>query len=321
MTIFLYGPDAYRLKQGTQQVMNGYKKKYPGSLNYFSFDLSDKEQGVRFEDALKTVSFFEEAKLVVVKNSFSYSGQTTINGIRGLIKDLKVGEDKKTVLVLVENKSESDLRKTDKELFALLSDKNNLVRNFEYLDGAKLVSWTRSEFASRNCSIDTPSIKALIELTGNESWKIANEIEKLANYRQKGTVTLKDIANLISGRSDLNIFDFVDAIVSKNRPKAYEFLYKELKSGRDPHYILTMIVFGFRNMLMVKNLLDRKIDPNLIAKKSGLHPFVVRKTSASASKFNLDELKTSFGKLLEMDTLSKNGTVNITDALYGFVVS
>ena len=71
MTIFLYGQDTYRSGQGSEQVLAGYRKKYPGSLNLFSFDLSEKEQRVRFEDALKTVSFFEEAKLITVRNAFA----------------------------------------------------------------------------------------------------------------------------------------------------------------------------------------------------------------------------------------------------------
>ena len=71
MTIFLYGPDSYRLKQGLNQVTLGYKKKYPNGLNLFSFDLSDNEQKSRFEDSLKTASLFEEAKLIVVRSIFA----------------------------------------------------------------------------------------------------------------------------------------------------------------------------------------------------------------------------------------------------------
>lgn len=318
MLIFLYGQDAYRLKQGSRQVLAGYEKKYPGSLNLFSFDLSDKEQRIRFEDTLKTASFFEEAKLVMVRSVFA--SKEISEWTEKAISNRDIYADKRTVIMLTEQFSGKDLEKINKKFFHNLFSKSNTVRNFEYLNGSKLINWMRSEFASRDCSIDVASIKTLTGLTGNESWRIANEIEKLANYKKRGAITQKDIINLVSSRADLNIFDFVDAVVSKNRPKAYEFLYKELKSGRDPHYILTMIIFGFRNMLLIKDLVDRKIDPGLIAKKSGLHPFVVKKTSANLSKFNLNELKASYGKLLEMDILSKNGILNLGDTLFDFVM-
>ncbi len=328
MTIFLYGQDAYRLKQGSEQVLVGYGKKYPGSLNLFSFDLSDKEQRVRFEDALKTVSFFEEAKLVAVRSAFV--SKEISEWTEKIVSDRNIYTDKHIVMMLTEQFSGNDLEKINKKFFRNLFSKSSTVRNFEYLNGLKLINWARSEFASRDCSIDVTSIKALTELTGNESWRIANEIEKLANYRctkctkgafAQGVITIQDIKTMVSSRSDLNIFDFVDAVVSKNRPKAYEFLYKELKSGRDPHYILTMIVFGFRNMLLIKDLIDREIAPGLIAKKSGLHPFVVKKTSVNLSRFNLNELKASYGKLLEMDILAKNGVLNLGDTLFNFVMT
>lgn len=318
MTIFLYGQDAYRLKQGLGQVISGYEKKYPGSLNLFSFDLSDKEQRSRFEDSLKTLSFFEEAKLMIARNSFV--SKETSEWVKDVLVRHEINKAKSITVTVVEQVSQKDLEKTNKELFKDLASKSSTVRNFEYLEGAKLMNWVRSEFASLNCSIDTASARALIDLTGNESWQLANEIQKLANYRQKGTITSKDVGALVSGRTDLNIFDFVDAIVSKNRAKGYELLYRELKNGRDPYYLLSMIVFGFRNMLMVKDLLDRKTDPNLIAKNASLHPFVVRKTSASVSKYSQEDLKRSFGRLLEMDTSVKNGSLNLVDTLFEFVI-
>lgn len=319
MTIFLYGQDAYRLRQGSEQVLAGYRKKYPGSMNFFSFDLSDKEQRGRLEDTLKTVSFFEEAKLVVVRGAFV--SKEISEWTEQTISDQDINTNRQIIMMLTEQSSRKDLEKINAKFFNGLSSKSSTVRNLEYLDGAKLVNWVRTEFASRNCSVDAVSGRSLIDLVGNESWRLVNEIEKLSNYKQKGTVTQKDMATLVSGRSDLNIFDFVDAVVSKNRAKAYELLYKELKSGRDPYYLLSMIVFGFRNMLMVKDLLDRKTSSELIAKKAGLHPFIVRKTSVNTSKFTAEELKASYNKLLDVDTLSKQGNLNLLDYLFNLVLS
>lgn len=92
---------------------------------------------------------------------------------------------------------------------------------------------------------------------------------------------------MVSGRVDLNIFNLVDAVVSKNKAKAYELLYRELKNGRDPYYLLAMMAYGFRSR---------------------------------AGRFSPEELRGAFGKLLEMDTLSKNGNLNLVDTLFEFVL-
>ena len=276
MTIFLYGPDTYRLKQGSDQVVSGYKKKYPSGLNIFSFDLSDREQKSRFQDSLKTASLFQEAKLIVVKNLFVS------------LSEYDADKSKELTVLVAEPVSQKELEKANKKLFKELFSTSATVRNFECLEGMKLVNWVRSEFAFRGCSVDIPIAKELIKVVGNESWCLANEIEKLSNYKQKGTVKTEDIAALVPGRSEMNIFHFVDAVVSRNRAKSYQLLYEELKSGRDPHYLLAMMAYGFRSR---------------------------------ASRFSQDDLRGVFGKLVEMDTLSKNGAVNLTDALFEFVIA
>jgi len=330
MTIFLYGPDGYRLKQSLNQIVSGYKKKYPDSLNLFYLDLLDKEQKSRLENSLKTVSFFEETKLIILKNSFI---SKEISGwLKNLLAEHGINKSKSIIVALIEGTSQNDLEKINKKLFKELISSSKIVRNFEYLKGIKLENWIRSEFTALNCFIDSLAIRLLINLSGNESWGLANEIQKLFNFSeqrfltvsqsgQKRMINSKDVAQLISGRADLNIFEFVDAVVSKKKAKSYELLFQEIKNGRDPYYLLTMIVYGFRNILMIKDLFDKKNSADTIAKKAGLHSFTVRKALINVSKHSQEELKKIFGQLLEIDTSTKNGKVNLVDSLFEFVVA
>lgn len=320
MTIFLYGPDGYRLKENVDTIVDTYHKKYENSVSHYCFDFTSPTcKGVdEVSNAIKSVSFFDETKLVVIKNPFVYGSQTSINGLGELIKDFKISEDKKIVLVFVENKSESDLRKADKDLFALLGDKNNLVRNFEYLDGAKLSNWVRDEFKKYGHGVSIDIANLLIRIVGNESWALANEINKLSNYLTSKTcyngpclLTKEDINLLVSRKEDVKIFDLVDAVGNQNRAKAFEMMYRLTNSGQDPHYLLSMLVYHFENLLSVS---DGSIPKHL-------HPFVARKAASQARRFSKEELLSKFNYLAELDIASKNGQVNLEDALYNFVVS
>ena len=155
----------------------------------------------------------------------------------------------------------------------------------------------------------------------DESWALVNEIEKLCNFKTVGIIKKEDVTLLGFKKTDLNIFDFVDAIAGKNKSRAYEFLFKEIKNGRDPYYLLTMIAYGFRNLLTVKDLSDRGMSLDSVVKKTHLHPFVARKAYQSAEKFSLTELRNVYGHLLNMDTGSKEGVINLTDALFTFVLN
>lgn len=351
MIIFLYGPDNYRLKQNSQIVLENYRKKHPNGV-FFKFDLSEVGEIEKVANAVKSGSLFGEVKLVIIRNLFS--NKDASNRIGELIKAQNLLKEKDTVLLFVENQDGKELAK-NKTIFSLLTGKDpaqsssateilggghstsppsdhhqkertlggagNMVRNVEYLEGEKLAKWIKGEFTLRKCSVEQDAIKELVTIAGNESWTLVNEIDKLTNFKAGGVIKKEDVALLGFKRVDLNIFDFVDVIAGKNKPRAYEILFKEIQSGRDPYYLLTMIIYGFRNLLTVRDLSERGMSLDAIVKKTRLHPFVVRKTYQSTGKFNLDELKSIYGHLLDLDTRSKEGTANLTDSLFNLVLA
>ena len=317
MIIFLYGPDGYRLKQNSRVVLDNYRKKHPSGI-FFKFDLSDAGEIIKVEDAVKSGSLFGEVKLIVIKNAFS--NKAGAERMEELIRSQNLLNEKDTVLTFIENQEEKELIK-NKKLFNLLIGKENVIRSIGYLNGESLAKWVRSEFALRKCSVEPEAVRELAATAGNDSWVLANEIEKLCNFRMGDMVKKEDVLLLSFKKTDLNIFDFVDAIAGKNKARAYEILFKEIKNGRDPYYLLTMMVYSFRNMLTAKDLADRGMSLDEITKKSKLHPFVVRKTCQSVKKFNLTELKGFYGNLLNMDTRSKEGIINLTDSLFGFTLN
>ena len=317
MIIFLYGPDSYRLKQNSQIVLNNYRKKHPGGV-FYKFDLADNGEILKVEDAVKSGSLFGDVKLIVIKNVFS--DKTVSDRIGELIKTQNLLKEKDTVLLFVENQDGKELVK-NKNLFNLLANKENTVRNTDYLEAEGLKKWIKNEFVLRKCSIEPDVVRELVTTVGNDSWALANEIDKLCNFKISASIKKEDVALLGFKKVDLNIFDLVDAIAEKNKAKAYEILFKEIKNSRDPYYLLTMFVYGFRNLLAVKDLSDRGMSLNEITKKAKLHPFVAKKTYQSAGKFSLAELKNIYGCLLKMDPRSKEGTVNLLDSLFEFVLS
>jgi len=350
MLIFLHGSDGYRLKENVDTIVDAYNKKHKSGMSHYRFDLgpvrgktppeaasadyafkaSRTSNGMEwdknysnFESALKSVSFFDEAKLIIVKNPFS-AGRALSNKLASLTGDLEVTADKKTVLVFVENRTEKELKKTDKDLFDFLTVKPNLIRTINYLEGTKLSNWVRGKFKENGQSISPPVAGLLIDRVGNESWALANEISKLCNYSTRiaryecahtnavssRSITSEDVELLVSRKEDDSIFDLVDAVGSQNKAKAFEMLYRLTNSGHDPHYLLVMLVYHFENLLSVSDGSTPKY----------LHPFVARKAASQARKFSKEGLLSKFNHLAELDVASKNGLVNLEDALYNFVV-
>lgn len=317
MVIFLYGPDTYRLKQNVDLIIGSYRKKHSSGFNLFKFDLGS-DSVEKYEEAIKSASFFEEVKLIVLKNTFTQ--KINANKIIEVIKTHDLLKEKNIVALFVENEPEKELASKDKNLLKLLLDKENIVRNFEFLQREKLVNFVQTEFASRNCSADPVAIASLIALVGNDSWALVNEINKLCNFKPASRITSAEVALLSFKKENLNIFDLVDSIVSKNKSRAYELMYREIRDGRDPYYLLSMIAYGFRNMLTIKDLVDRSLSAEAIAKKAKLHPFVVKKTYQNAKRFDAKELRSTYAKILDIDTKAKEGGADLTDSLYSLLL-
>jgi len=328
MIIFLYGSDGYRIKENVDTIVSAYNKKYKSGMSHYRFDLENGSNLDRLENAVKSVSFFDEAKLIIAKNPFS-AGDDFLNKLSSLTNGLKVTTDKKTVLVFVENRTEKELKKTDKDLFAFLTAKPNMVKDINYLRGTKLSNWVKSKFKENGQDVSPAVARLLINLVGSDpaksgdrgvsSWALANEINKISNYSTTNrrlrmasheSITEEDVKLLISHKEDDSIFELTDAVGNQNKAKAFEMVYRLTNSGHDPHYLLSMLVYHFENLLSVSDGSTPK----------HLHPFVARKAASQARKFSKEELLSKFNHLAELDISSKNGQVNLEDALYNFVI-
>jgi len=144
---------------------------------------------------------------------------------------------------------------------------------------------------------------------------MSNEIKKLASFKNNKTVRTEDIKLLVRSKIETDIFKTIDAIADKNKKQALNLLHKHLEKGDSPLYLLSMINYQFRNLLAVKDLIEKQIPYNIILKRSGLHPFVVKKSYYQSQKFTFQELKKIYQKIFKKDLDIKTGRIQPEIAL------
>ncbi|OGN17412.1 MAG: DNA polymerase III subunit delta [Candidatus Yanofskybacteria bacterium RIFCSPHIGHO2_02_FULL_50_12] len=321
MIIFLHGIDGYRLKQARDDLIARYRAKHPSGLNISMIYGADRGAIDSLEHALKSLSFFKEVRLVVFNNILDADHAAVL----GLLERYHKPDDKECVILA----THSDPKPVKANaLFSHLINPTHLVRHFELLEGAKLAAWLKREAVARGTPFTAGGLSRFLTLAGTEGWNMINNLDKLANFCVASTrpnggpslITATAVEELVRTDVEPNIFEFIDALGRREAEKAYALLYQELARGRDPYYILSMIAYQFRNMLVVKDSLARTTDRAVVAKKTGLHPFVIRKMQSSVSVFSLDELKTTYGRLLELELTTKNGTADLQDQLFAMAL-
>jgi len=110
-------------------------------------------------------------------------------------------------------------------------------------------------------------------------------------------------------------------MAQKDTRKSLLFLYDHLEKGDNPLYLLSMIVYQFRNLIIVKDLLERKYSYSEAKNKSNLHPFVFKKTHSQVNKFSIKELKEIYENLSLIDLKTKTGQIDPVNALHIFLFS
>jgi len=309
MLILLYGPDTYRLSQKLNEIIEQYQKIHKSGLNLKYLDLSDKDVGFQnFSDEFQQASMFKGKKLIILKNAFSHPDFQD-----KFLADLNGFVDAEDVILLVEK---NKILSTSRLLKAL--KKKAQVQEFKLLEGKGLEKWTQKEFEKCGVKIGAAPLKKILEFVGNDLWRLSNEIQKLVNYNKGkagSKISTEDIDLLIKPKIDPDIFKTINLLALKNRGEALKLLKKHIEKGDAPLYILSMINFQFRNLLIIKELIEKNMPYYLIAKETGIHPYVIKKTYPQAERFSLPELKKIYQKIFEVDLALKTGKIDAETAL------
>ena len=304
MIYFIYGEDSYRVKNKLEEMVSGYKKVHKSGLNLIYIDAD----GKGFEDfygALKINSMFSEKKLIILKNVFD---NTKFQ--EDFLENIKNLEETKDIIIVYEDNTPDKRTKFFKAL-----QKTAKCQEFNYLQLAMLKKWVVQEFGRSNVEINPDALDLMAVYIGSDLWAMTNEINKLSNYRAGSVVKKEDVELLVKPNIENDMFQIIEALVSKDKRIGLSLLHKYLDDGEAPLKLLGMIVYQFRTLLIIKELQDKKEPFSTIAKKSGLHPFVVQKNYYLCNQFSIDQLKKIYQNIFQVDSDIKTGQIEPEIAL------
>ncbi len=297
MIIFLYGPDTYRSREKLNRIIKRYQSIHKSGLaltrfNQENFDFDE------FRQALKTVSMFNEKKLIILEELFGVArSQISTELLKSDFNKLKTD---KNIIVVFWEQSPDKRSSPFKWLKA-----NAQCQEFKLADARELRGWVENKCKSRNSRLTRDAKELLICCVGSDLWRMSNEIEKLITFKPEEEITSQDVELLVSSQIDLNIFETIDALARGVRAKALELIWEYLGRGTDPSYLFSMILWQFRNLIKVSSC----------TKGTGLHPFVVKKSTFLARRFTQEKLKNIYEYLLDMDLAIKTGRIEPRVAL------
>jgi DNA polymerase-3 subunit delta len=322
MVFFFYGVDSYRIRQKVKSVIEGYQAKHKSGLNFGRFDFNEPEELDKLKNFLDSCSMFAEKKLAVVDNLFAANKDEQEKFIEYL-KNSDVLKTQEKFLVVAQELAKNEERKskqkyilkTGAELFKALDSKTVKTEEFDSLVGAKLEAWIKKEAESLGAKIDARAVSKLALFVSADLWRMKNEIGRLASFAGSKVISEEMVEELVKAKIENDIFKTIDALASRNKQAAMALLHRHLSQGESEIYLMSMLVYQFRNLLLVKSEIERGAQFQALSKTIKLHPFVLRKSFEQGKGFSLLALKKIYERLLELDIAVKTGRIEPRVAL------
>lgn len=171
-------------------------------------------------------------------------------------------------------------------------------------------------------TMDQDAILELIDRTNSNLSSISNELDKLKLLKEEEKrITKEDVIEVVYRNindSDDYLYEFVDAILKKDRKKAMS-MYQDLKVlNIEVLSLIGLIASQVRSMLQV-SILSNKLDKD-IAVDLKMHPYRVKKLREACSKYSEKELEELIKKLYQMDLSIKSGKMDAELIMELFIV-
>ena len=311
MIYLIHGQDNFRSEEYLNSLINFYQKDNPF---YFSFDFSDKFLPTleisEIKEMLSSRNLFSDTKLIVFKNLLN---NTPINFQKEILKSVfenKIDKAKSTMLIIYENN-----KVKEGTLLKWLKDKVKSTKEYPLLKKRELNQWVDEEAKKLGVKLNKEAQDILMNSFESDTGLIYYALKKLSLI-QKGVIDRKILEENVWLPFNTNIFSFLDTLAERKIASAFNFLMKEIKQNNSQFhllYLLKMIIFEFRNLLVIKEVKAKSFLE--IQKKTKIHPYTLSKIYPLAKGFSLDELKKIYQKLFLCDERIKRGLMESELAL------
>lgn len=311
MYYFLFGEDTYSINKKIEYLKKRFLKTDPSGINVSEVDGSSINFS-NYQSLILTAPFLSSKRLIFIKNVFQNSDNEIKKKIVSELK--KIPES--TILFFVE----FVIPDQRSGLFKALN-KPKVAQKFDLLTGLSFRNWVKGKLMENGASIEQEALVLFEQYLLGDLWRAESELQKLVLYKKAITenkkieITSDDINKMVKSESQSNIFDFIDALSNKNSKKAINFFEKLINDGQNELYILTMIIYQYRNMIIISDLLSRGKSQFEIQKITKIHPFVIKKTLALIKKYNQSLLEKIYFLLQETDFGLKSGKISAEIAL------
>jgi DNA polymerase-3 subunit delta len=303
MILFFYGANSFAARAKLGQLKEQYIAK---NGNDFGLDQLDGER-IKLQELIQqfqAVPFLATSRLIIVENLGK--NKQVAEEILGRLDEVP----ESTIVILYD--PEVDKRS---KYFKALS-KLPRAAEFKPMAPPQLARWIEDEATRLGSSIERPAVQELLNRCGDDQWRLAGEITKLATYSEK--IVKADVEAMVEVSEEQNIFAFLDSVMAKDVRAALSGLERLQATGQNEMYILTMLLWQLRQVLLAK--FSGTTNSGELAKRAGMSPYAAGKALTLARKTDEDVLKDMYSACMHCERDIKLGKAKPEELIEALVM-
>lgn len=293
---YLYGEESYLVERGIKRLLD--KVVAPDTRDFnFTLFYGNECKGEEILVAAQTFPMFADRRVILVKKGHELPA-AALELLSGY-----VGHPHSTTCLIFQGEK-ADLRK---KFFTELKKCGELVE-FKRPYENQLGAFIADEATLLGKRVEPAAAEMLIYLVGNNLQELASQLTKVATFiGERNIIRIDDIREVVSDTKVDNVFELANALGERNLGKCLRRLHTILRDGEAPLMVLAVLTRHFRQLWMVRELLDRKASPQEISRITGINPYFLKGMMIQARKYQFTEFRPIFERLFATDLALKSG--------------
>ena len=307
---FFTGEESFVLKSALKRLIDTAvpEDMHDVNLTYLPSDAD----GQKIAEACETFPFFTEKRMVILEDSGFITSSAKPDKEDRFLEYLKAPMES-TVLVVV-------AQSPDKRKKCVGALQNHVVVEFNALSDSELMAWIEKTLRGFNLTIDRSALLFLIEYAEATPQSLICELEKLASYKKEGVINKDDILSIITPSTDYNVFNMTDALLRRDAKGALSLLSYMLNQKEEPILILGAVSKQYRQILMIKSMLERKASKQEILSTLKIRDFAYKKYEGVCQKRSIESLNKAVDLCYKTDEGLKTGKQFNESALHALIL-
>ncbi|MFZ5826652.1 MAG: DNA polymerase III subunit delta [Bacillota bacterium] len=170
------------------------------------------------------------------------------------------------------------------------------------------VMWVQTRAQSKGKKMLSLAARGLVDKIGPDLRLLDGELEKLSLYAGDAReITPDDVESVVSNLAETEVYRLTEAVMLKQRTKALAMLEQTLRQVDHPLQLLAALTNRFRQILLVKALVERGVSKREGASQARMHPFAYEKMTGHVQGLSREEVAQALRRLLEADLAMKSG--------------